>query len=169
MSRGALSAGLLLLLVGLGGCTAEGGPAAQPDATVAPTDTTTETSTDTTTEDSPDAAPEECATAFPQAFTAPDLAEVDALPADWPDPPEGSTLCLTSSGLGEAAIESMSYATEAAEAAVLTYYEQALAAYTVERTPSPTGGEMLAGDGGGIGFQVQPGEGSIVIVVQPAG
>ena len=165
MSRGALSAGLLVLLVGLVGCTAAGGPAAQPDATVAPTDT----ATDTTGGDASDAAPEECATAFPQAFTAPDLAEVEALPAGWPDPPEGSTLCLTSSGLGEAAIESISYATEAAEAAVLAHYEQELAAYAVERTPSPTGGEMLTGDGAGIGFQVQPGEGSIVIVLQPAG
>lgn len=161
MSHRARGAAALALIAALAGCTAEGGPSDSADADAAVTDTATQSSES--------GAPEECAAPFPQAFTVPDIAEVQALPAEWPDPPPGSTLCLTSSGLGGAAIESLSYASETPEAAILAHYEQVLAAYAVERTPSPTGGEMLTGDGAGIGFQVQPGVGSFVIVIQPSG
>lgn len=147
-----------VLLIALAGCAATDGPGEPAGAVAA-----------SPAGEALAGAPEECATAFPQAFTAPDLAEVAALPADWPEPPDGATLCLTASGFGGAATESISYVVEGDEATILEHYEQALAAYAVERTPSPTGGEMLAGEGRGIGFQVQPGEGGFVIVIQPTG
>lgn len=156
------AAGLALaaVLLALAGCSATDTAPASPDPVA---------ESDETSENAQSDVPEECATAFPQAFAAPDLSDVEALPADWPDPPPGSTLCLTSSGLGDAATESLSYVTDAEAAAVLTHYEQALAGYATERTPSPTGGEMLTGDGSGIGFQVQPGAGTVVVVIQPVG
>ncbi|MHC9046381.1 hypothetical protein ACYX8G_17480 [Microbacterium saperdae] len=153
------SLGMIGLLVVLTGCAVQGEEPDPPDAAVA----------DAPVEDAAGGAPEECATAFPQAFTAPDLAEVEALPTNWPDPPDDSILCLTASGLGDAATESISYATEADQGVILAHYEQALADYRLERLPSPTGGEMLAGEGQTVGFQVQPGDGSFVIVIRPAG
>lgn len=112
-------------------------------------------------------APEECGTAFPHAMGIPDPAEVESLPADWPEPPAGSTLCLTASALGDGG-ESLSYATEASADAVLAHYEDALAGYAVWRETAPTGGEMLAGDGETVSFQVRAGDGTIVIALLSA-
>lgn len=111
-------------------------------------------------------APEECAVPFPQAFTEPDLADVASVPAGWPEPPAGSTLCLTASGVGAGAIETVSYAATADAEAILAHYEGALAGYTIERTDGPTGDQMLSGSGEDVGFQIQPGDGSFVIVFQ---
>ncbi|WP_194409612.1 hypothetical protein [Microbacterium cremeum] len=150
-------AGLVVAFtVALAGCT--GAP--QPEAEKPAEQVTADASSD---------APEECADAFPHAIGTPSLAEVEALPADWPEPPAGSTLCLTASALGDGGSESISYATPATADAVLAYYEDALGGYSVARETSPTGGEMLVGDGGAVSFQIRPGEGSIVIALVSTG
>lgn len=160
----ALSLGAVALLTVLVGCSAASEPADTAAGSEPPA-----AADDPSGDEQAAEVPDECVDAFPQAIGPADLEDVAALPADWPDPPAGSTLCLTASGLGSPATETMSYATPADEAGVLAHYEGALTGFSVERTPSPTGGEMLTGDGAGIGFQIQPGAGTVVIVLQPTG
>lgn len=161
--RAALSLGGALLLTSLlAGCAAPASPADPGDAIPVEPDGGTGA-------EQP-AIPEElevCAEKFPQAFELPDTADVEILPGDWPAAPDGSTLCLTSEGFGEPPMESLSYVTDASPEEIVAYYESALAAYALERSPG-AGGEMLSGSGAGIGFQIQPAEGSFVIALAPA-
>lgn len=109
-------------------------------------------------------APEECAADFPYAMGIPDPADVESLPSDWPEPPAGSTLCLTASALGDGG-ESLSYVTDASAEVVLSHYEGALDGYAVSREVSPTGGELLNGEGDAVSFQIRAGDGTIVIAL----
>ncbi len=114
-------------------------------------------------------APKECANAFPQAIGTPSLSDVESLPADWPEPPAGSTLCITASALGDRGTESLSYATQTSADAVLAHYERLLKGFKVSREPAPTGGEMLVGDSEEVSFQLRAGDGTFVIALKPAG
>lgn len=146
-------AGIVLFLAGCAGATVDETAVSDPAA-------------DGSAADDPAAeAPEECAAAFPQAIGSPSLSDVEALPADWPAPPAGSTLCITASALGGGGSESLSYATEASKDAVLEHYEGALAGFAVSRETAPTGGDMLVGDGEGMSFQIRVGDGTILIAL----
>lgn len=110
-------------------------------------------------------APAACAKAFPAAFGKADIADMTMLPADWPAPPPGSTLCQTAETVGGSR-ENADYATELDAEEVLAAYEGVLdPAYDLERQPGPLGGEVLVGDVDGIAFQITPGEGKFTIAL----
>lgn len=113
--------------------------------------------------------PPECLEAALPAVGPASLDDVALLPADWPTPPAGSTLCVTTEGFGDLPTESLSYATSASPDEVLAHYEAQLAAYAPAREPSPTGGEALVGQRDDLAFQLRAADGSFVLVLAPLG
>lgn len=111
--------------------------------------------------------PEECLTAFPVAMDAPDLGEVTLLPADWPQAPEGATLCQTSATL-DGGVETVDYATDRAAADVLAAYEAALSGYDVVRADQGLG-EQLSGTVGSVSFEITTRDGAYSVLFAEAG
>lgn len=110
-------------------------------------------------------APLACASAFPTAIGKPDIAEVAMLPAGWPAPPPGSTLCQTAETVGGSR-ENADYATDLDAEQVLVAYEDALdPAYGLSRQEGGLGGEVLVGAFDGIDFQITPGDGKFTIAL----
>ncbi|RNL65261.1 hypothetical protein EFK50_04690 [Nocardioides marmoriginsengisoli] len=107
--------------------------------------------------------PEVCKEAFPAAFGAPDIAEISMLPAGWPEPPPGSTLCQTAETIGGSR-ENADYVTTLSAEQVLEAYEDGLdPALGAAREEGPLGGEVLVGAVDGVDFQITPGTGKFTI------
>jgi hypothetical protein len=111
--------------------------------------------------------PEECLTAFPVAMSAPDLGEVTLLPADWPEAPEGATLCQTGATL-DGGVETVDYVTDRAAADVLADYEAALSGYDVVRADEGLG-EQLSGTAGSVSFEITTRDGAYSVLFAEAG
>lgn len=107
--------------------------------------------------------PEACLEAFPVAMTAPDLADVSLLPADWPAAPAGATLCQTSS-TADGAYQTADYATEDDPAAVLDAWEAALADFSPTRGDEGAG-EQLTGTAGTVAFEITTRDGAFSVVL----
>lgn len=112
------------------------------------------------------AVPEECAEAFPLAYEPADIAMIESLPADWPAPPGGATLCMTSETM-DGSSETASYATESPIDDVFAHYEAQLSGYDVFRSDGAengTGYATLDGTNGDIAFQVREADGGFILV-----
>lgn len=143
-SLGALALTVTLVLTG---CSGSGDPAESLDPAGAPTAKQSEG-------DQAPGVPKECAEPFPYAMGPADLADVEMLPAQWPDPPAGSTLCVTSGTVGESQ-ENADYASDLPGDAVLAAYEAALeGVYDVTREEDGLGAPILTGVADGAGFQI---------------
>lgn len=115
--------------------------------------------------------PEECREAFPTAGQPADLADVDLLPADWPAPPAGATLCLTMDTVGGTS-ESASYAADLAIDDVFAHYESALSGYDMFRADGAengTGYATLDGVGADVDFQIRESNGGFVLLFVRSG
>lgn len=146
-----------LTLLATGGLAACGGDSGASDST-----SPTRADNDLTDVQEETGVPPECRDAFPVAIGAADLADVELIPAGWPEPPVEATLCQTSSTLDDQ-IAIASYATEAAPAEVLDAYETALAG-TFETSREENGlGEVLSGSSEGGGFEVAAADGSFTL------
>lgn len=112
---------------------------------------------------SPAAALPECKAAFPAAFGEADIAEAQLLPANWPPPPAGATLCQTSETV-DGSREDVDYATELTADEVYAAYEEALdPSFGVKRETSGIGAEILVGVADGVNFQIAAAEGKFTI------
>lgn len=111
--------------------------------------------------------PEECLTAYPVAMTAPDLGDVELVPADWPGEPGGATLCQTTS-TADGSIETVDFAATMPAAEVLDHYEAALADAGVVRADEGLG-EQLSGSTGGVDFEITTRDGAYSVVFAAAG
>ncbi|MDR5698574.1 hypothetical protein [Agromyces aerolatus] len=162
-SRLALVAGVAVAFA-LAGCT--GGDAGVDPAGIEEADTYAEDGAlDDAIEDREAlGVPEECAAAFVGAVVPADLADVEARPADWPEPPAGSTLCVTGGG---GSVETASYAATAGIDEVLAHYESVLPAsyerFRVSGEENGTGYESLDGQGAEVAFQIRESDGGFVI------
>lgn len=107
-----------------------------------------------------DGVPEECAV-FIGTIEPADPADLDALPAEWPEPPAGSTLCSVSHG-GTTTIQ---YASDTVPDEVLTYYETELGASWDPVREAGAGDEILTGYSDTVGFQIQPRDGGFRISI----
>lgn len=109
-------------------------------------------------------APTECLEAYIGAAGGADLDDVESMPDDWPQAPEGSTLCVTAEG---GSVETASYASTTPVEEILAYYEQQLAAayevYRVSGEENGTGYDSLDGSGEAVAFQVRESDGGFVI------
>lgn len=153
-SRTYQTAGLLAVAVlALVGCSSGGSDeVARTDDGSAPDVTSTDV-------------PPECKAAFPTAFGTPDIADVRLLPADWPGPPPGSTLCQTSETVGGSR-EEVDYATELAPDEIFAAYESTLApSYKPVRDKSGLGEDVLVGVADGVDFQISADEGKFSIAL----
>ncbi|QGG95795.1 hypothetical protein [Actinomarinicola tropica] len=108
-----------------------------------------------------DGVPKECAT-FIGIIEPADPAVLDTLPADWPEPPAGSTLC---SGSGSGGTTTVQYATDVAPAEILAHYESELGADWNVAREAGAGDEILTGYRDAIGIQVQPRDGGFRIAL----
>jgi hypothetical protein len=108
--------------------------------------------------------PPECAAVTAGWYPGIDIENVDHMPAGWPAPPEGSTLCSTLSG---ASIETAVYASTRGLEEIFAYYEDALpAGYNAMKTSGDdngTGYAALDGNGGGTVFQVRENDGGFTL------
>lgn len=111
--------------------------------------------------------PEACLEAFPVAMTAPELAAITLLPADWPEAPAGATLCQTSSTM-DSGVQIADYATNDPTADVLDGYEDALSAYDVVRADEGLG-DQLSGTAGSVSFEINTRDGAYSVTFAPAG
>ena len=107
-----------------------------------------------------DGQPPECVAVSVGWYPGVDIASLDNSPSDWPAPPEGSTLCSTSSG---GSIETASYASALGIDEILAYFKDELpSSYSAEVTSGEdngTGYESLDGNGPGVAFQVRENDG----------
>lgn len=106
--------------------------------------------------------PEACRTPFPQAFAPADLADVELLPAGFPEPPVEATLCITAETVG-GAHETASYATPATAEEVLAGYESALASFGATRDQDGIGRAIITANDGALVIQVTPQDGGFVL------
>lgn len=107
----------------------------------------------------------ECKAAFPAAFGVPDIADVRLLPAGWPAPPAGSTLCQTSETVGGSR-EEADYATDLSPEEIFAAYEAALdPSYNVNREKSGIGADVLVGAADGVDFQISADAGKFSIAL----
>ncbi|SEP00901.1 hypothetical protein [Trujillonella endophytica] len=114
-------------------------------------------------------APEECAEAFPTAFGVADIADVELLPDDFPEPPADSTLCETG-GTGNGGQEYANYASPLGEEELFAYYEENLpAGYAAERTEDGLGEPILAGQSGELYWQIESEDGGFSLVLATDG
>ncbi|GAA1930755.1 hypothetical protein GCM10009775_23510 [Microbacterium aoyamense] len=115
--------------------------------------------------------PDECRETYPLAVVPADIADVELQPGDWPEPPEGSTLCATSGSI-DGASETASYATTQPFEEVAAFYEAALSGYETYRSDgaeSGTGYATLDGAGSEVDFQVRESDGGFLVVFARAG
>ncbi|MGY1811462.1 hypothetical protein [Blastococcus sp. SYSU D00820] len=113
--------------------------------------------------ENPGSAPEECAEAFPLAQGG-DIADVESVPADFPEPPDGAVLCETG-GTVRGGQEYVSYAADLSGEEVLAYYEAN--GPGAERIDSGLG-EAVTGTSGDVIWQVDPQDGGFRVVFQAA-
>ena len=106
--------------------------------------------------------PEECGELYPFAHEAPDLADVELLPGDFPEPPVDATLCETG-GAGEGQ-EYAAYATSASGEEVLTAYEEALASYGAVRAEDGLGNPIVNATAGDVAVQLSTKDGGFSLV-----
>lgn len=122
-----------------------------------------ETSAGQTVDTASSGVPEECKVVYPAAFATPDIEDIALLPADWPEPPGGSTLCQTAETVG-GSHESADYATDLDAEQVLQAYEKELdPSFDVSRQPGPFGDEVLVGSSGDVDFEISADEGKFRI------
>jgi len=137
------------------------------DAPTSESPATSDTGSDQSTRDSHDIGmPEECTRVSAGWLPGADIADVEALPADWPAPPDGSTLCMTLSG---GSTETAAYASPLPIEDVFAHYEANLPpGLTVARSTGEengTGYDTLDGEGAGISFQIRRNDGGFTLVV----
>lgn len=106
--------------------------------------------------------PEECAEAFPTAFGPADISDVELLPADFPEPPDGAVLCETG-GTADGSQEYLNYASDLGEEEVFAHYEAGLP--DAERGEDGIGAPILSGSADGVYWQVEAEDGGFSIVV----
>ncbi|SNS03460.1 hypothetical protein SAMN04488107_0964 [Geodermatophilus saharensis] len=110
--------------------------------------------------------PEECTAAFPLTVTGDaDIADVESVPADFPPPPDGATLCETG-GTADGGQEYANYASGLGAEEVLAHYESA--APGAERTETGLGEPAVSGTAGGVFWQVEPVDGGFRLVFAAA-
>ena len=109
---------------------------------------------------------EECVTAFPGSFGKPDIANLDRVPADWPEPPvDDAVLCGPAATMDAVQVEA-DYATSAPPEEVLDAYTQALksAGFEVEtEDPSGLGRTMISGRTDEVFYQVIAKDGGFTV------
>ncbi len=175
MRRSAVVAAAVGVLGLLGGCAAP--PQAVPpidDQTAAPVDPTGSPLDDG--EGSPDdpatdpepmgEVPEECLAGFPMAMPDADIADLELMPADWPAPPAGSTLCITMGTVG-GSTESAGYAVDLPIEDVFAHYEAAVQGYETLRTDGMENGSgyaTLDGIGSDVDFQIRERDGGFTLM-----
>lgn len=167
--RTALAAVCAAAALALGGCSFSLGTSLDQGADAADEpDRTVEDLTDDLADDA--GVPEECLAVSIASFPGADLADVAALPADWPEPPAGSILCATSDG---GTTETAAYAASVAFDRVVAHYESSLpAAYETVRLSGEengTGYASLDGVGPGVGFQIRENDGGFTLVFAAGG
>lgn len=152
-------AAILAATLSLAACSGDLG---LPDVT---DDVVTGDSTDGATGDASDPShlvPEECSD-YLFAVAPAELGEVELMPADWPAPPEGSVLCVTSTG---GSTETASYALDTPITEVLDYYESVLTAdgmFRADGAENGTGYATLDGATAEVQFQVRESDGGFVL------
>ncbi|MGY1696398.1 hypothetical protein ACI780_15965 [Geodermatophilus sp. SYSU D00814] len=104
--------------------------------------------------------PEECTAAFPLTVAGADIADVESVPDDFPEPPDGSTLCETG-GTAGGGQEYANYATDLGSEEVLAHYESVFGA---GRTETGLGAPAVGGATGDTFWQVEPVDGGFRIV-----
>lgn len=158
--RSAALAAVLLASIALAGCS---GDAPASDRIDDPAGTVEE-DFDTPVDVDVEGMPPECAVVSVGWYPGIDISNVENMPADWPAPPEDSTLCATSSG---GSIQTAAYASPLSIDEVLAFYEAALpAGFTaaqVSGEENGTGYESLEGNGPGIAFQVRENDGGFTL------
>lgn len=111
--------------------------------------------------------PEECTKVFPYAWGTPDLDDADLLPTGWPAPPAGATLCNADGGT--VSVQTIEYAREGTDAALLDHYEESLngiAGIDFSReTRAELGREVIMGTSGEVGFEIEPRDGGYRILL----
>ncbi|MGY1796750.1 hypothetical protein ACI796_22520 [Geodermatophilus sp. SYSU D00525] len=109
--------------------------------------------------------PEECLAAFPLTVAGgADIVDVESVPAGFPEPPDGSTLCETG-GTADGSQEYANYASDLAAEDVLAHY--ASAAPAAERTETGLGEPAVSGTSGDVFWQVEPVDGGFRLVFAP--
>ncbi|MGY1609850.1 MULTISPECIES: hypothetical protein [unclassified Geodermatophilus] len=110
--------------------------------------------------------PEECTAAFPLTVTGDaDIADVESVPADFPEPPAGATLCETG-GTADGGQEYANYASDLGAEEVLAHYESA--APGAERTETGLGEPAVSGSAGDVFWQVETVDGGFRLVFAAA-
>lgn len=103
--------------------------------------------------------PPECAEVYPWAPGPVDLTTLTLLPEDWPQPPEGSTLCTVNTG---GVTEMAAYVVDLPAEKILDYYESKLERYDLTRSTGEengTGYAALEGaDGDALTVQIREAE-----------
>lgn len=109
--------------------------------------------------------PAECVTVAIGWHPGVDIADVEAMPGDWPEPPKGSTLCSTSGG---DSVETAAYASDLPIEDVFAHYESALpdgyGSAHVSGADTGTGYPSLDGSGPGIAFEIRQNDGGFTLV-----
>jgi hypothetical protein len=101
--------------------------------------------------------PEEC-DAFMFAVVPPDASEIELAPTGFPDPPDGSTLCVTSETM-DGSTETADFAYDGDVTEVYAHYESMLGEeWNLERLDG-VGGEILSGGTDDVGLEVRSVEG----------
>lgn len=114
--------------------------------------------------DDVDGMPPECAVVGVGWYPGIDIANVETMPADWPEAPEGATLCSTLSG---GSVQTAVYASDWGTDAIFEYYGDSLpAGYTATQASGAdngTGYATLEGNGPGVAFQVRENDGGFTL------
>jgi hypothetical protein len=157
-ARSALAVSVLAVASLGAACGDDGGGGEDPDA--APLDVGGELGSDSSdSAGGPSAAgvPEECAP-FLLAVGPADQSEIEHAPHDFPEPPAGSMLCLTSETM-DGSTETADYAYEGDVAEVYSHYESTLGPeWNLERVEN-IGGDVLSGGTDEVGLEVRSVEG----------
>lgn len=95
----------------------------------------------------------DCAAAFPGATEAPDLADAPTVPADWPNAPAGSTLCVVMQTSDINAV--LQYVTTSTPDEVLDSWEPLLSGYELVRGDGIGDNPILNATGPGLEFAIQ--------------
>lgn len=110
-------------------------------------------------------APEECRGPFPLATGDADAADLDGVPAGFPDPPAGSVLCETG-GRPDGGQEYAHYATALPAEEVLAHYTAGGPGAELGRTG--LGAPAVTGTAGAVSWIVEPVDGGFRVVFTPA-
>ncbi|SFO34014.1 hypothetical protein SAMN05660359_02788 [Geodermatophilus obscurus] len=108
--------------------------------------------------------PEECTAPFPLAVGTADVADLDSVPAGFPDAPAGSVLCETGRA-ADGGQEYANYASDLPAEEVLAYYGSS--APEARRSLTGLGRPAVSGTLGGVFWQVEPVDGGFRLVLAP--